>query len=75
LRAGFFRVEHRDTALYVPPSRLRVLLRSAPFWERAGRVLTPQFAGVTITEAAKDLYNVIPLGEASARRVVVTETG
>ncbi len=75
LRAGFFRVEHRDTALYVPPSRLRVMLRSAPIWERGGRMLTPQLAGVTITEATKDLYNVVPLGAALARRVVVTETG
>ncbi len=74
LQAGFFRIEHRDTALYMPPSRLRMVLRSAHFCERSGRFLAPHLAGVTITEASKDLYNVIPLGAASARRVVVTES-
>jgi hypothetical protein len=75
LRAGFFRVEQRDTALYMPPSALRLVLRGAPMWERAGRLLAPQLAGLAIAEATKDLYNVVPLGKASARRVVVTETG
>ncbi len=75
LRAGFFRIIRRDTALYMPPSSLRLVLRGAPMWERAGRIVAPQLAGLTITEAAKDLYTVIPLGAASARRVVVTESG
>ena len=75
LRAGFFRIERRDTALYMPPSRLRMILRSAQLWERVGRFATPQLAGLTITEATKDLYNVVPLGAASARRMVVTESG
>ena len=47
---------------------------SGRFWEGLGRFLAPQLAGVTITEAMKDLYTVIPLGAASARRVVVTES-
>lgn len=75
LEAGFFRVERRDTALYMPPSRLRLVLRGAPMWERAGRMLAPQLAGVTITEAVKDFYSVVPLGEASRRRVVFTQAG
>jgi SAM-dependent methyltransferase len=75
LRAGFFRIERRDSALYMPPSRLRLVLRGAPMWERAGHFVVPQLAGVTITEATKDLYNIVPLGAASARRVVVTEPG
>ena len=73
LKAGFFGIEQRDTALYLLPSRLRGVLRSAHLWERCGRMLAPQLAGVTITEAVKDLYNIVPLGAASARRVVVTE--
>ena len=75
LEAGFFRIEQRDTALFLPPSRLRLVLRGAPMWERAGRMLAPQLAGVTITEAMKDFYTLVPLGEASGRRVVFTEAG
>ena len=37
LAAGLFRVERRDAALWMPPSQLRILLRSAPLFERAGR--------------------------------------
>ena len=74
LTAGFFHIERRDTALYMPPSPLRMVLRTAHFCERSGRFLVQHLAGVTITEASKDLYNVVPLGAASARRVVVTES-
>ena len=73
LSTGFFRVERRDTALYLPPWKLRLVLRNAHFCESVGRFVAPQLAGVTITEAVKDLYNVVPLGAASMRRVVVTE--
>jgi SAM-dependent methyltransferase len=73
LTSGFFRVERRDTALYLPPLRWRPVLRNARFCEAVGRFAAPQLAGVTITEAVKDLYTVVPLGAASARRVVVTE--
>ena len=74
LEAAFFRIERHDTALYMPPTRLRWVLRSARFWEGLGRFKAPQLAGVTLTEAMKDLYTVIPLGAASARRVVVSES-
>ena len=70
LAASLFRVERRDTALYVPPSRLRVVLRSARVIERVGRGLAPRLAGVTITEAVKDVYAALPLQAARRRRVV-----
>ncbi len=73
LRSAMFRVERRDTALYVPPTRLRVVLRSAQIWEDAGRVLATKFAGVTLTEAAKDLYGIMPVGAGARRRMVLTE--
>lgn len=72
LRASLFRIERRDTALYLPPSRLRIVLRGAPAWESAGRVLAPQLAGVTLTEAAKDLYGIMPVGAGARRRMVLT---
>jgi SAM-dependent methyltransferase len=71
LAAAMFRVERRDTALFVPPSRLRLVLRSARVWESAGRYIAPQFAGVTISEAVKDVYAAIPLKLAPRRRRLV----
>lgn len=72
LANSMFRTERRDTALFLPPTRLRVILRSAPVIERAGRSLMPQIAGVTITEAAKDMYAAVPLTEPK-RRLVLAE--
>jgi SAM-dependent methyltransferase len=71
LAATMFRVERRDTALYAPPIRLRIVLRGARLWERAGRRALPGFAGVTITEASKDMYGVIPLKPVPKRRMVL----
>ena len=38
-------------------------------------LVTPQFAGLTITEAAKDLYGVVPTKQLRRRRVVFAEAG
>jgi SAM-dependent methyltransferase len=73
LAASLFRVERRDTALYVPPANVRLVLRGAPFWEQAGRVILPRFAGVTLTEAVKDLYGAMPAGALQRRRVVLAD--
>ena len=73
LAASLFRVERRDTALYLPPSRLRVVLRSARAFERVGRGLLPRLAGATLTEAVKDVYAAMPLQQAPRRRVVLSE--
>lgn len=71
LGASLFRVEARDTALHMPPMTVRLLLRSARAWERGGRWLAPEFAGVTITEAIKDVYAGLPLAPARRRRLVL----
>jgi SAM-dependent methyltransferase len=72
LAAGLFRVERRDAALWMPPSRFRILLRSSPLFERAGRRLIPGLAGVTLTEAVKDVYAALPVN-AVPRRLVLAE--
>ena len=72
LRDTIFHVERRDTALFAPPVDWRLLLRSAPFWETAGRRLLPRFAGVTITEAHKDVYAVMPI-KGRLRRTILAE--
>ena len=73
LAASLFRVERRDTALYLPPSNLRLVLRSAPLLERTGRRLLTGLAGVTITEAVKDVYAALPLQTVPRRRLVLAE--
>lgn len=73
LADSMFRVERRDSALYLPPLRARLVLRSAGFWERCGRRVAPRFAGVTITEAVKDFYAAIPAGSAVRRRLVLSD--
>jgi SAM-dependent methyltransferase len=73
LAASMFRIERRDTALYMPPARLRVVLRSAQVWERTGRRLVPRLAGVTITEAVKDVYAAVPVRAVMRRRMVLAD--
>ena len=73
LAASLFRVERRDSALFMPPLRHRLVLRSAPLLERAGRWLAPQFGGLTLTEAVKDVYAAMPLEAVPRRRFVMQE--
>ena len=73
LAASLFRVTRRDTALYLPPTGLRLVLRTARVWERGGRMLLPRFAGVTITEAMKDLYGGMRAGGVRRRAVIFAE--
>ncbi len=70
LAGSLFRIERRDTALHVPPVRLRRPLPGARAWESAGRGVLPQLAGVTITEAVKDVYSAIPVRRAARRMVL-----
>jgi SAM-dependent methyltransferase len=75
LAASLFRVERRDTALYLPPTSLRLVLRTAQIWERGGRRLLPRLAGVTITEAVKDVYAAVPVHAVPRRRMVLADAG
>src|SRR5437763_12897236 len=45
-----------DTALFIPPAKRRMIMRSAPAWERIGRSWFPTFAGVLLVEATKQIY-------------------
>jgi SAM-dependent methyltransferase len=75
LAAALFRVERRETALYMPPLRSRAVLRTARLWERAGRSIAPKLAGVTLTEAVKDMYAAVPAAAVARRHVVLAEAG
>jgi len=74
LAATLFRVERRDGALFLPPSNLRLVLRSARLLERIGHRAIPGLAGVSITEAVKDVYAAMPLKAAPRRRLILAET-
>jgi hypothetical protein len=52
---------------------MRLVLRSNRLWERAGHWAMPQLAGVTITEAVKDVYSAIPTNLTPSRRIVLAE--
>ncbi len=75
LEAHLFRVERREFALYAPPTRLRLVLRTARFWEDAGRRYAPGLGGVTLTEAVKDAYATVPLARGRHRRRVLSQAG
>jgi len=73
LASGMFRPERRETALFTPPTSFRPILKLAKFWEATGHALMPQFAGVTLTEAVKDVYAAVPATAVARRRIVLSE--
>lgn len=71
LRSCQFDVLAQEEALFLPPSRLRFILRSARTWEGVGRRLWPAFSGLLILEAEKKVYRGLPVeGNRSALRVL-----
>lgn len=67
LRDGMFTPLQSRSALYMPPSNWRVMLRSAAAWEGVGARLFPPLAGVLIMEAAKQIYAGTPMRLKPAR--------
>src|ERR1700730_1899755 len=59
-----------DTALFIPPARKRMILRSALAWERMGKRWFPTFAGVVLVEAAKQIYTKPAVARGAPRRLV-----
>jgi SAM-dependent methyltransferase len=70
LREELFTPVATATALFVPPSRRRMILRSAAAWERLGKRWFPTFAGVVVIEAAKQIYAKPKAAHAPRRRLV-----
>jgi SAM-dependent methyltransferase len=58
-------------ALFAPPLRSRLLLRSGRNWDRVGRILWPAFPGVLIVEATKLVYQGLPARRTSSRRLAL----
>jgi SAM-dependent methyltransferase len=55
-------------ALYVPPSRSRMVLSAAPAWENVGRRWFHAVSGVVTVEASKQIYAATPGTEPARRR-------
>ena len=68
LRDDLFTPVATGAALFVPPSRSRMVLRSARAWERMGVRWFPTFAGVVIVEATKQIYAKPAAARAPRRR-------
>jgi SAM-dependent methyltransferase len=56
LREELFTPVQSTTALFIPPARHRMMLGSAPAWERLGERWFTRFAGVAMVEACKQIY-------------------
>ena len=72
LRDEMFTPVATDSALFIPPARRRVILRSAAAWERIGRRWFPTFAGVVLVEATKQIYAKPMAIRAPRRRLAYT---
>ena len=55
-------------ALFMPPSRSRMLLHAAPAWEKIGQRWFSQIGGALLMEARKDAYAHTAVGEAKRSR-------
>jgi SAM-dependent methyltransferase len=75
LSSLFFHVEQQQAALFAPPVDWRPALRLFHAMERAGSTLTPQFAGLTIAEATKDLHGLMPARPRTSGRHVLVDAG
>lgn len=69
LRSNLFTPRDTHMALFVPPSRSRLLLRTALAWERVGLRWARHFAGVTLMTAEKQIYAAPMEPAAEPRRV------
>ena len=67
LRDTMFTPIASDGALYAPPARSRMILSSAPAWEKIGHRWLHALGGVVSVEASKQIYAATPV-EAVARR-------
>ena len=56
LRETMFTPVRAHAALFVPPTRSRMVLASATAWEKVGQRLFAHFGGVVIAEATKQIY-------------------
>lgn len=60
LRDNLFTPTQTTSALFVPPSPRRFILRAASALESLGQRWWPRFGGVLLVEASKQIYGLVP---------------
>jgi SAM-dependent methyltransferase len=60
LRDTLFQPLRVEPALFVPPSKSRMVIASAPAWENIGVRWFPTFSGTLMIEAGKEIYAATP---------------
>jgi SAM-dependent methyltransferase len=68
MRDNLFTPAESTFALFVPPSRRRIVIHSAPAWEKVGTQVLPHLGGVVLVEATKQIYAGTPLPAPARRR-------
>lgn len=74
LRETLFKPIGSSGALYVPPAKSRMIISSAPAWEKLGKRWFPALSGVVSVEAEKEMYAATPLEQGARQRVYATVT-
>lgn len=78
LAKNLFAVERRENALFMPPFRSFLALRTAYMFESFGKFIFPGLAGLHLIEVSKQIYGCIPKGVAekagARRRVILCDT-
>lgn len=72
LRDTMFMPVSTSGALYVPPSKSRMIMSSAQAWEKLGNRWFSALGGVISVEASKEIYGATLLGEAARRQSYAT---
>lgn len=68
MRDTLFQPIQVSSALFVPPSRSRMVIASAPAWEKIGFRWFQTFSGVLVIEAGKEIYAATPEPSRGTRR-------
>lgn len=68
LQKNHFILEHKGRALFLPPFRSFLVMRSAYTMESFGKFIFPGLAGVHLIEASKQIYAGVPKGERAKGR-------
>lgn len=68
LRDNMFSPLRSESALFFPPFRSRVMLKTAPTFEAVGGKWLSFLGGVTLTEAAKQIYALRPAKPSRGKR-------
>jgi SAM-dependent methyltransferase len=69
LRETMFTPVQSYTALYIPPSRSRMMLSAAPAWENIGQRWFRAVGGIIAVEATKQIYAATPSVEGARQRI------